>query len=268
MAESVVDEAIRNVVVAGADPHQIALLDNFSWGDPRRASTLGELAAAVEGCTAAARCHRAPFVSGKDSLNNEYLGSDGQHHAVPPTLVITAVGFVPDADNVQTPDLKCAGNRLVLLGSTRAEFGGSHFDLVAPASPPAGATPRFDPGAPRRYELLHGAIRAGLIRSAHDASEGGLAVALAEMAIGGGLGVEANLPGPDACAALFAESNSRIVVEVEPKGEREVLRHFGADACVIGTVIAEPFITLAYDGAAVAALSVDRARVAFNGGDQ
>ena len=78
MAEAVVDEAIRNVVVAGADPDRIALLDNFSWGDPTRPATLGSLGGAVEGCARAAIAHGAPFVSGKDSLNNEYLGLDGE----------------------------------------------------------------------------------------------------------------------------------------------------------------------------------------------
>ena len=110
MAYAVVDEAIRNVVAVGADPDRVALLDNFSWGDPRRPSTLGELVAAVDGCCAAARMYNAPFVSGKDSLNNEYVGADGQRHAVPPTLVITAVAHVPDADHCVTPDLAEPGN--------------------------------------------------------------------------------------------------------------------------------------------------------------
>ncbi|MEZ5274329.1 MAG: phosphoribosylformylglycinamidine synthase subunit PurS [Ilumatobacteraceae bacterium] len=123
MAHAVVDEAIRNVVAVGADPAMVALLDNFSWGDPRRPSTLGELAMAVQGCCDAALAHAAPFVSGKDSLNNEYLGSDGQRHAVPPTLVITAMAHVPDADRVVTPDLKRAGNVLVLLGHTQWSSG-------------------------------------------------------------------------------------------------------------------------------------------------
>ena len=95
----------------------MALLDNFSWGDPRRPSTLGELIAAVQGCCAAASAFRAPFVSGKDSLNNEYVGTDGERHSVPPTLVITAVAHVPDADVVVTPDLKAHGNVLVVVGT-------------------------------------------------------------------------------------------------------------------------------------------------------
>ena len=110
MAHAAVDEAMRNVVAVGADPDRVALLDNFSWGDPRRPSTLGELVAAVDGCCAGARMYNAPFVSGKDSLNNEYVGADGQRHAVPPTLVITAVAHVPDADHCVTPDLAEPGN--------------------------------------------------------------------------------------------------------------------------------------------------------------
>ena len=130
MAIAVVDEAIRNVVAVGADPARVALLDNFSWGDPRRESTLGELVAAVDGCCQAAAIYGAPFVSGKDSLNNEYVGHDGQRHAVPPTLVITAVAHVPDADRCVTPDLHDVGNVLFQVGATRDEFAGSHLDMV------------------------------------------------------------------------------------------------------------------------------------------
>ncbi len=217
MAYAVVDEAIRNIVAVGADPDRVSLLDNFSWGDPRRASTLGDLVAAVDGCCAAAIAHRAPFVSGKDSLNNEYTGADGERHAVPPTLVITAVGHVPDADACVTPDLAAAGNALFLLGSTRPEFAGSHLDLVLgpPATP--GTVPAPDPDAPTRYRNLHRAIRAGLVRSCHDVSEGGLAVAMAEMCIGGRLGAALTaLPHDDTATALFTESASRLVVEVAP----------------------------------------------------
>ena len=127
MAIAVVDEAIRNVVAVGADPDRVALLDNFSWGDPRRRSTLGELVAAVAGCCTAADLYRAPFVSGKDSLNNEYLGNDGQRHAVPPTLVITAVAHVPDADACTSADLTAPGNALILVGGARAPNSPAHI---------------------------------------------------------------------------------------------------------------------------------------------
>ncbi len=217
MAFAVVDEAMRNVVAVGADPDRVALLDNFSWGDPRRESTLGELVAAVEGCCAAAFMYGAPFVSGKDSLNNEYVGSDGARHAVPPTLVITAVAHVPDADRCVTPDLAGPGNALVLLGPTSTEFAGSHLDFVVGAPKQRGVAPAPDPDAPDRYRNLHAAMQAGLVVSCHDVSEGGLAVALAEMCIAGRLGARIHsLTHDDVATALFAESMGRLVVEVEP----------------------------------------------------
>ncbi|MEX2252521.1 MAG: phosphoribosylformylglycinamidine synthase subunit PurL, partial [Thermoleophilaceae bacterium] len=251
MAAAAVDEAIRNVVAVGADPDRVALLDNFSWGDPRRPSTLGELVAAVDGCISAARAHAAPFVSGKDSLNNEYSGSDGERHAVPPTLVITAVAHVPRVDRVVTPDLVAAGDVLVLLGSTRPELAGSHLDLVLgePATP--GTVPQPDPGTAARCRRLHRAIVAGLVRSCHDPSEGGLAVALAEMCIAGRLGahVDPALVDPgelDPAVALFAESTGRFVVAVHP----DHLDAFGGTldepVVVLGQVTDEP--TLRIDG--------------------
>jgi phosphoribosylformylglycinamidine synthase len=103
MGQSVVDEAVRNVVACGGDPDQIALLDNFSWGDPRREETLGDLVATVAGACEAAIAFGAPFVSGKDSLNNEYLGADGGRHAVPPTLVITRLHTYPRRHELLLP---------------------------------------------------------------------------------------------------------------------------------------------------------------------
>jgi phosphoribosylformylglycinamidine synthase II len=217
MAYGAVDEAMRNVVAVGADPDLVSLLDNFSWGDPRRESTLGELVAAVEGCCTAAIAYRAPFVSGKDSLNNEYTGADGERHAVPPTLVITAVAHVPDADRCVTPVLAQPGNLLVLLGTTSREFAGSHLDLVYGAPADIGCVPAPDPDAPLRYRHLHQAMLEGLVWSCHDLSEGGLAVALAEMCIAGRLGATVTeLPHEHLATALFAESQSRLLVEVAP----------------------------------------------------
>lgn len=215
MAYGAVDEAMRNVVAVGADPDRVALLDNFSWGDPRRESTLGELVAAVDGCCAAAMAYRAPFVSGKDSLNNEYTGADGHRHSVPPTLVITAIAHVPDADRCVTPMLAQPGNALIQLGTTSREFAGSHLDLVFGEPAEAGSAPAPDPDAPSRYRHLHQAINDGLVRSCHDISDGGLAVTLAEMCIAGRLGAEiTDLPHDLLAASLFAESQSRLVVEV------------------------------------------------------
>ncbi|HAP78513.1 MAG TPA: phosphoribosylformylglycinamidine synthase subunit PurL [Acidimicrobiaceae bacterium] len=241
MAHAVVDEAMRNVVAVGADPSNVALLDNFSWGDPRRPSTLGELVMAVQGCCDAAAAYGAPFVSGKDSLNNEYLGSDGQRHAVPPTLVITAMAHVPDADATVTPDLKAVGNLLVVVGNTSTEFGGSHLALVEGLPLTCGPVPAPDPSAPARYRQLHHLLSTGRVRACHDLSEGGLAVAAAEMAIAGDLGISLHtLPHADPITGLFAESLGRFLCEVAPSDLDWFLDGLGESAIVVGTVIAEP----------------------------
>ena len=242
MAHAVVDEAVRNVVCAGADLQRVALLDNFSWGNPRRPATLGALTAAVRGCVDASLAYRAPFVSGKDSLNNEFVGPDGELRSIPPTLVITAIAAVPNADAVVTSDLKRAGNVLLLVGSTGDELGGSHLDLTTGIDG-GGSVP--EPVDPDRYVAVHHAMQKGLIRAAHDCSEGGLAVALAEMAIGGRLGLEATLPGPDATCAFFAESNGRIVLEVETDHVGAV--HALVSATVLGSVTVAPVVVMTAD---------------------
>jgi len=242
MAEAVVDEAIRNVVAVGADPDKVALLDNFSWGDPRRPTTLGELVAAVQGCCDASIAHGAPFVSGKDSLNNEYLGADGARHSVPPTLVVTAVAHVPDANAVITPDLKRAGNVVVQIGSTSCEFGGSPF---AKGHGVEGTVPSSQPRAPQRYRRLHQALRSGRVLACHDISEGGLAVALAEMAIAGRLGLTIDtLPGPDPVSALFAESTGRFVCEVAAGDADWLADQLGEPVTVLGSVTEAPTFSL------------------------
>jgi phosphoribosylformylglycinamidine synthase len=244
MAHAVVDEAIRNVVAVGADPDKVALLDNFSWGDPRRPSTLGELVAAVQGCCEASVANKAPFVSGKDSLNNEYLGADGGRHSVPPTLVITAIAHMPDANAAVTPDLKRSGNVVVQIGTTSCEFGGSHFSKVSGSSGPA-TVPAPDPAAPSRYRRLHRALRTGRVLACHDISEGGLAVALAEMSIAGRLGLSIDsLPSPDPVSALFSESSSRFVCEIAPADVEWLTEVLGERISVLGTVTDAPTFTL------------------------
>ncbi|MGQ0602328.1 MAG: AIR synthase-related protein, partial [Anaerolineales bacterium] len=214
MALSVVDEAIRNAVAVGADPARIALLDNFCWGDPQRPETLGALVEAARGCHDAALHYGTPFISGKDSLNNEYLGADGQRHAIPPTLLISAIGIIDDVNDAVTMDLKAAGNSVYLLGETRAEFGGSHFNLISDSPIANSAVPDLPTYIPTLYRALHAAISRVLVRACHDLSEGGLAVAAAEMCIGGRLGLALTLDTSDSATALFAESNGRLLVEV------------------------------------------------------
>lgn len=217
MAFAVIDEAIRNAVAVGADPERIAILDNFCWGDPKRPETLGSLVEAARGCHDAALLFRTPFISGKDSLNNEYLGADGQRHAIPPTLLISALGIMDDITKAVTMDLKEVGNTLYLVGDFAPVFGGSHFNLTADHRPQTTVNepiPTVSHITPQVYKALHNAISAGLIRSAHDLSEGGLAVAAAEMCIGGRLGLDINPP--LTTRDLFGETTGCLLVEVSP----------------------------------------------------
>jgi len=193
MALNVVDEAIRNAVAVGGNPARIAILDNFCWGDPTRPATLGSLVEAVRGCHDAAVHFGTPFISGKDSLNNEYLGTDGERHAIPPTLLISALGIVDDVAKSVTMDLKAVGNTVYLVGS------------IAPTT--AGQLPAAD-----LYLCLHRAMQACLIRACHDLSEGGMAVAAAEMCIGGRVGLSLMIEEQ----ALFTETNGCLLVEVHP----------------------------------------------------
>jgi len=217
MAAAVIDEAVRNVVAVGADPKRIALLDNFCWGNTDRPEVLGSLVRAAEACRDVALAYGTPFISGKDSLNNEFH-SGKTHLVIPPTLLISAMGKVADVRQCVTMDLKEPGNLLYLVGVTREEMGGSHYHLVNGQG--GGTVPQVDLElAPRIFRSLHEAIRRGLVRACHDLSEGGLAVAAAEMAFAGGLGADltglaAPANAPDEIM-LFAESTTRFLLEVE-----------------------------------------------------
>jgi phosphoribosylformylglycinamidine synthase len=177
-------------------------------------------------------------VSGKDSLNNEFTyveraearghrseirGQEVQRTiAIPPSLLITALGQIESVEQAVTMDLKEAGNILYLVGRTYGGgFGGSHYNLVHGIE--GGDVPHVDmQDAPLVFKAVHQAIGGGLVRSCHDLSEGGLAVALAEMAFAGGLGAEASLAGFQTMdeSALFIEANTRFVLEVRPEHAR------------------------------------------------
>jgi phosphoribosylformylglycinamidine synthase II len=233
MAASAIDEAIRNCVAVGADPRRIAILDNFCWGDCEKPETLGSLVRAALACHDMSLILETPFISGKDSLNNEFSYYEHQRAAglvpavpaekrtiaIPPSLLISAIGQVEDASNCVTMDLKSPGNILYLVGETHDELGGSHFALVNDLI--GGYAPQVDAErAKTTFLALHGAISEGLVESCHDLSEGGLAVAAAEMAFAGGLGAElqlANVPashGLPTATLLFSESNTRFLCEV------------------------------------------------------
>ncbi|MCS5626396.1 MAG: phosphoribosylformylglycinamidine synthase subunit PurL [Planctomycetes bacterium] len=240
MAVSAVDEAVRNIVACGGNPSKTAILDNFCWGNTARPETLGSLVEASRGCYDAAMALGTPFVSGKDSLNNEFRTASGTL-SIPPSLLISSLSMVEDVSCSVTMDLKESGNLLVLVGETRVEMGGSHYAKFAGGG---GDVPCLPPEASQIHQAMHGAIQQRLVRSCHDLSEGGLAVAAAEMAFSGGVGAKIQLEklpvsaedaGLDDLQALFSESNCRYLVEVSQENKEAFLAHFdGLPAAVIG----------------------------------
>ena len=268
MAASAIDEALRNCVAVGADPKQIAILDNFCWGDCEKPETLGSLVRAALACYDLAVELGTPFVSGKDSLNNEfsYVDSSGQKQtiAIPPSLLISALGQVADVSKCVTMDLKHAGNQLIIVGQTKAELGGSHFSLVHELS--GGQVPRVDvPMAKQTFAKLHAAIDAGLVRACHDLSEGGLAACAAEMAFAGGLGAKLDLTAMpcgdqqlDNIIRLFSESNTRFLCEV-PADQADKFSQLlaGVPHAVIGEVTEEPRLKITADDGQTAVISSD-----------
>ncbi|MCU0499298.1 MAG: phosphoribosylformylglycinamidine synthase subunit PurL [Anaerolineae bacterium] len=243
MAWAAIDEAFRNLSAVGADPDRIAILDNFSWGNTQLPDRLGALVRCCQGCHDAAIAYGAPFISGKDSLNNEYLGADGQRHAIPGTLVISAIGIVPNVAKTVSMELKAAGNRLYVIGTTDDELGGSHYHLYHGLS--GGIVPQPHPHAIDSLRALHRAISGGLVSACHDVSEGGLAVAIAEMAIGGRLGANLTLSSGDPVVELFSESTSRLIVEVAPEHATAFEALFtGLPLTAIGIVEREATLTI------------------------
>jgi phosphoribosylformylglycinamidine synthase subunit PurSL len=249
MAAAAIDEAVRNAVAVGADPKRTAILDNFCWGNVSDPAVLGSLVRAAEACRDVAVAFGTPFISGKDSLNNEYRTAD-RRISIPGTLLVSAMGLVPDVRRCVTMDLKEPGNELYLVGATRDELGGSHYHLVTGET--GGAVPRVDLElAPRVFAVVHASITRGLVQACHDLSEGGLAVALAEMAFAGGVGADVSDlkavgPGLSDTARLFSESPTRFIMEVRP-AEATALRELFAHLSLvkIGMTVREPRLRIA-----------------------
>jgi phosphoribosylformylglycinamidine synthase len=245
MAINVMDEAIRNAVAVGADPDRLAILDNFCWGDPLNPATLGGLVAAALACRDGAIAYRTPFISGKDSFNNEYLGKDGGKHAIPPTLLISTIGVVEDWARGISMDLKRPGGRLYLVGPFAPALGGSHVCLAASLQHGDGVPSCAPAEALASYQALHRAVQAGRVLSLHDLSEGGLAVAAAEMCIGGRLGLALRLSGTDPLRTCFGETTGCLVAEVAQKDMGAFEALFSGLSCIeIGGVISESLLTI------------------------
>ncbi|MDI6758948.1 MAG: phosphoribosylformylglycinamidine synthase subunit PurL [Candidatus Omnitrophota bacterium] len=232
MAASCIDEALRQIISVGGSLKETAILDNFCWGNPDKPDRLGGLVRAAYGCYDTAKGFEIPFISGKDSLNNEFAVY-GKSIAIPGTLLISAISVMEDATKTISMYAKEPGDLIYVVGQTYDELGGSHyFDLFGfiGNNCPKVNTQR----AKRIFYALSAAGKAGMIKAMHDCSEGGIAVAAAEMAFSGGLGMElflGEVPYKTKCEVrsakyerndfiLFSESNSRFIVEVDRKNQK------------------------------------------------
>ncbi|MCK4668532.1 phosphoribosylformylglycinamidine synthase subunit PurL, partial [Candidatus Bathyarchaeota archaeon] len=219
MAASAIDEAIRNNIAVGG--RRIALLDNFTWGNPEKPERLGSLVKACEACYDFATAFRTPFISGKDSLYNESPSGP-----VTPTLLVTALGMVPDVRSAVSMDVKAPNNLIYVVGQTFKELGGSEYYRLKGHLGKTVPKVRSDQ-AVKTFEAITEAIDLGLVKACHDLSEGGLAVAAAEMAFAGEYGIELSLRKvPQQSlkrndSALFSESNSRFLVEISEKSAED-----------------------------------------------
>ncbi len=260
MAASAIDEAVRNNISVGG--RRIALLDNFTWGNPEKPERLGYLVRACEACYDFATAFKTPFISGKDSLYNESpLGP------VTPTLLITALGIIPDVRLTTSMDVKGPGNSLYIVGQTFKELGGSeyyklkgHMGKTVPKVRAAQAK--------RNLRAVTKAIDLDFVEACHDLSEGGLAVTAAEMALAGGYGIELNLKEVPSKALnrndflLFSESNSRFLIEIPGKVKNNFEALMKEKVCAeIGRVTKNPKLTVhGLDGAVVVDVSLTALR--------
>ncbi|MEO0483350.1 MAG: phosphoribosylformylglycinamidine synthase subunit PurS [Planctomycetota bacterium] len=231
MALAAVDECVRNLVCVGADPSRIAILDNFCWPSCHKPENLGALVRAAMGCYDAAKAYKTPFVSGKDSLHNQFTTQDGVTIEIPPTLLITGLGIVQDPSKCVTMDMKQADSVIVVVDANASEreyLGGSIYRrLFAVRSDERMPQTRLD-ATRLAAHAIHAAISAGLVRACHDASDGGPLTAIAEMLIAGStpiqpLGVEL---GSTKVPVAFSERPGCYVLEVAADQSDAIIRLF------------------------------------------
>ena len=256
MAASNIDEAIRNTVAVGGDIEKIAILDNFCWGNPRKPEEMGGLTRAALACYDIAKVYGTPFISGKDSLNNEYVDyKTGKKIAIPGTLLISSISVMDDVRDAVTMDLKEQGNLIYIIGKTYEEMGGSVYYKINNVI--GNSAPKVEPKMGKKiFKAVHSAIKGKLLRSCHDCSEGGIGVAVAEMAFAGGMGAEIHLDKvlrEDGLNRddfiLFSESNTRFIVEVERRNKEKFEKLFkGLPIANIGKAAGDKFVVTGLGG--------------------
>lgn len=242
MAASAIDEALRQIVAVGGSLRKVALLDNFCWGNPDKPDRLGGLVRAAQACYDMAIAYETPFISGKDSLYNEYE-TEKETICIPPTLLISAVAVIENVDRAVSMDCKQEGDLVYIVGTTRNELGGSHYYGIHGYV--GNNVPRVEPEKGQRLmNALSAAMEKGLVKACHDCSEGGIGVAAAEMAFAAGLGMVIYLKQVPLGElinrddfVLFSESNTRFLAEVAPKDKHQFENMMaGVDFAAIGRV--------------------------------
>ncbi len=229
MAACAIDTAIRNAIAVGGELQKLTLLDNFCWCSSNEPERLGQLKRAVQACYDLAIAYEVPFISGKDSMFNDFKGYDEKGReikiSVLPTLLISSLGIIENIRKVVSIDVKFPGDLIYILGETFEELGGSEY--FASYGYIGNRVPQVDARKNKiLYQALSKCIKKELIASCQSITKGGLAIALAKTAMGGGLGLDVslkNLPGNFSREdyALYSESQGRIIVSINPEKKRE-----------------------------------------------
>ena len=238
MMAAAIDESIRNCVAVGGDPDYLAGVDNFCWCDPVQSEKtpdgthkLAQLVRANKALSHYCLGFGLPCISGKDSMKNDY-SMQNVKISIPPTVLFSTISVIPDVNKCLSSDFKSESDLVYILGITRDELGGS--ELASELGADKGCVPQVDLlSARERYSRFYTAVQHGLVSACHDVSDGGLAVALAEMAIGGCLGVDVELSlvpvspaGMEIEKVLYSESQSRLLVTVPYKYKQKFQAHF------------------------------------------
>lgn len=275
MAACAVDEAVRNIIAVGAAPDTVAGLDNFCWPDPVQSVSTPDgtykLAQLIRACQALKEiclAYQIPCISGKDSMKNDvYL--DNRKISILPTLLFSVVGKTTDIRKAISSDFKSPGDLIYILGETYDECGGSEYYGVIGEK--GGKAPVVNTGkAFKRYQQLHASIEKGLVKSAHDCSDGGLAITIAESCIGGKYGAEIELAPisgalkNDPCAMLFSETQSRFIVSVSPEHQLEFEAMFHKSAYHrLGKVVKEPNLYIRNNGALIVSETIESLSISW-----
>jgi len=274
MAACAIDSAVRNAVVAGADLDHLALLDNFCWCSSTESERLGQLKRACQACYDYATVYGTPFISGKDSMFNDFKGFDESGNpikiSVLPTLLVSTIGVMKDARKAISIDPKFKGDLVYVLGTTHDELGGSEYfamkgeqergkKYIGNNVPNVNAKINND-----MYRAFSKAVEEGLVASAISITRGGLGVALAKASISGQLGIEAELGSvPNDCQrndfALYSESQGRLIVTVNPEYKDRFENLIGKNEfAIIGRVRGDNQFRITQEGKSIVDTTVDK----------